>query len=62
MDSTPVVEDPSERAARAAEAHWKSQLTKGELKEILALDDRRSALDDPETEALPRLVDLKPVG
>ena len=44
MDSTAVVEDLSERAARAAEAHWKSQLTKAELKKILALDDRRSAL------------------
>jgi fatty acid desaturase len=43
MDPSTSLEDPGERAARAAEAHWKSQLTKAELKEVLALDDRRSA-------------------
>ncbi|MBK7951218.1 MAG: fatty acid desaturase family protein [Deltaproteobacteria bacterium] len=43
MDATNAVEDPSERLARASEAHWKSQLTKPELRAVLALDDRRSA-------------------
>ncbi|MBY0399157.1 fatty acid desaturase family protein [Myxococcota bacterium] len=49
MDATSPVEDPALRAARASEAnakseaHWKSQLSKSELRSVLALDDRRSA-------------------
>jgi fatty acid desaturase len=34
--------DPAANAAPTGEAHWKSQFTKEELREILALDDRRA--------------------
>ncbi len=44
MDATNTLVQPDARAVEAAEAHWKRQLTKQELREILALDDRRSAL------------------
>jgi fatty acid desaturase len=39
------VDDPSERgpSTGAGDAHWKSQLSRAELREVLALDDRRSA-------------------
>lgn len=44
MDGTNPLLEPDARAVDAAEAHWKRQLTKQELREVLTLDDRRSAL------------------
>jgi len=43
MDSTEAPSEPDSQAMESAEAHWKRQLTKPELREVLALDDRRSA-------------------
>jgi fatty acid desaturase len=44
MDATNTLVQPDAQAVEAAEAHWKRQLTKQELREVLTLDDRRSAL------------------
>jgi len=43
MDAAIPVEESSERAARAGEAHWKRALPSEVLREVLSLDDRRSA-------------------
>lgn len=43
MQATDALVLPDTRAAEAAEAHWKRKLSKEELREVLAFDDRRSA-------------------
>ncbi len=43
MQATDALVQPDTRAAEAAEAHWKRKLSKEELREVLAVDDRRSA-------------------
>jgi fatty acid desaturase len=43
MQATDALVPPDLRAAEAAEAHWKQNLSREELREVLAFDDRRSA-------------------
>lgn len=43
MEATDVPLPLDVRAAEAAEAHWRRRLSKAELREVLGLDDRRSA-------------------
>ena len=44
MEATDVPVPTDARAAEAADAHWRRRLSKEELREVLTLDDRRSAL------------------
>jgi fatty acid desaturase len=43
MDSTRAIEEANVAANEAALEHWKRRLSRDEIREILALDDRRSA-------------------